>query len=298
MFLQFALVVVLALSGLASHASQVRDSSVPQDRVVGHRVSGANVVTTALTAASGAAASGAAASGASASGASASDARPDGGSLKDLDIVVPPLKPSGAVANPRVPLKTQAASGVVVADQLVTPKRVESQVVSTAGFQTLGMTWPEKAKVGDLGGQVRTRTSGKWSTWVALDPSDNAPDAGTPDAARAVRGGTDPVSIGHADAVQLSFTATAKGGPAGLSLALIGSAERPASDSVVASTALGTTAVGTTALGTTALGTTSGGAAVVQTAISPRAAAVLAALPRPAHHTRAQWGAPAQACTP
>jgi len=51
-----------------------------------------------------------------------------------------------------VPPQAQAAAGVVVADQLVTSNRVESEVVQSVGFQTLGVTWPENAKVGDLGG--------------------------------------------------------------------------------------------------------------------------------------------------
>jgi hypothetical protein len=253
-FLQFALVVVMTLSGLASPAFQARDSSAPQDRVVGQTVSGATTATPALRGASG--------------------ARSGGVLFKDLDIIVPPVAP-GQVATSVAPLKSTAAAGVVDADQLVAPRRVESEVVSAAGFQTLGVTWPEKAKVGDLGGQVRTRTDGKWSTWVDLGPSDTSLDAGTADAVRA-RGGTDPVSIGNADAVQLAFTATAKGGPAGLSLALIGSAEKPVSDAVVGSTA--------------------GGEATIPTVVHPTS--VVQAIAAPTVITRAQWGAPAQACTP
>ena len=261
MFLQFAVVVVLALSGLASPAPLARDSSAPQDRVVAKTASNASTAPPGLTGASGAGS--------------------DGMLLKDLDIVVPPVGPSGEVAKPAAPLKTQAAAGVVVADQLVTPKRVESEVVKAVGFQTLGVTWPERAQVGGLGAQVRTRTDGEWSKWIDLKPSDSAPDAGTADAARAVRGGTDPVSIGNADAVQLAFTATAKGGPKGLSLALIGSAEKPAAGGVV---------------GSSAVGSTTGGEAIIQTV--GYSDAVVQADAAPTVITRAAWGAPAQACTP
>jgi N-acetylmuramoyl-L-alanine amidase len=264
MYLQFVLAALLALSGLASPAPQAQDSSAPQNRVVGQTVAGASASTV------------------TADRTDASGAPSDGVQLKDLAIVVPPVEPSGQVATPDGPLETQTAAGVVVADQLVTPKRVESEVVKAVGFQTLGVTWPEKAKVGDLGGQVRTRTHGKWSGWVDLEPSDSAPDAGTADAARAVRGGTDPVSIGNADAVQLAFTATAKGGPKGLSLALIGSAEKPAAGGAVGSSAVGSSA---------------GGEATIQT-VAYSTAVVQAAVAAPTVITRAQWGAPAQACTP
>ena len=250
MYVPFVLAALLALSGLVGPAPQTQGSSAPQKHVVGQTAAGAksSTVTAVPTDAVG--------------------APPDGASLKNLDIVVPPVKPSVTVAAPDAPLESQAAAGVVVADQLVAPKRVESEVVKAAGFQTLGVTWPEQAKVGDLGGQVRTRTRGKWSAWVDLKPSDSAPDAGTPDAARAVRGGTDPVSIGNADAVQLAFAATAKGGPKGLSLALIGSAEQPASR----------------------------GASIQTVAFS--SAVVQAVAVAPTIITRAAWGAPAQGCAP
>ena len=253
MYLQFVVVALLTLSGLVSPAPPGRDSLAPQDRLVAHSVSGASTGTPGRTGVSG--------------------ARSDGVLLKDLDIVVPPIEPSGAVATPDAPLKAQAAAGVVVADQLIAPKRVESEVVKSVGFQTLGVTWPKKAKVGDLRGQVRARTAGKWSGWVDLKPTDSAPDAGTADAARAVRGGTDPVSIGNVDAVQLAFAATAKGGPKGLSLALIGSAEKPTLGRVANSNAVGGASIETVAYSA---------AVVVAPTVIPRAA----------------WGAPAQACAP
>jgi N-acetylmuramoyl-L-alanine amidase/Domain of unknown function (DUF4214) len=263
MFLQFALVVVLAFSALSSPAGAAQDLTGPQngvDQIVARAGAG-----TAISGVGG-----------------ASGPRSDGVVLKDLDIVVPPVEPSGAVVMPVAPLETQAAAGVVVADQLVAPKRVESEVVKSAGFQTLGVTWPETAQVRGLGGQVRTRTDGKWSKWIDLKPSDSAPDAGTADAARAVRSGTDPVSIGNADAVQLAFTATANGGPKGLSLALIGSAVKPTTAGVVSSSLVDSAPIG---------------AATIQT-VGYSSAVVQAVAAAPTVITRAAWGAPAQACKP
>jgi N-acetylmuramoyl-L-alanine amidase/Domain of unknown function (DUF4214) len=269
MFLQFALVAVLALSGLVSPAPQTQDSSASQVHVVGQAGAGVS------------------ASPGTADPTGTPSAAPDGVSLKKVDIVVPPVQPSGTLAPLNAPLEAQAAPGVVVADRLVAPNRVESEVVKAAGFQTLGVTWPETAKVGDMGGQVRTRTSGKWSGWVALEPSDSAPDPGTAEAAHAVRGGTDPVSIGNADAVQLAFTATSKGGPRGLSLALVGSAEKHAPAGVVVSTALASTTAVSTSDGEDSTQTVAFSGAVVQAAVTA-----------PVVISRAAWGAPAQGCKP
>jgi len=266
MFLQFALVVVLALSGLVN-PTPVRNLSAPHDRAAGGTISDARPATPVLAGASGAA--------------------PGGVVLKDLPIVVAPVEPSGTVAAPNAPLEAQAAPGVVVADQLVAAKRVESEVVKATGFQMLGVTWPKNASVGDLGSQVRTRTNGHWSGWVALQPGDGAPDPGSADAAHAVRAGTDPVSIGNADAVQLAFTSSAKGGPKGLSLALIDAPEKPATGGVVVSNALDSTTVGSTAASEAALQAVGfSGAAVQAAAVPPRVI------------SRAEWGAPAQGCTP
>ena len=102
-----------------------------------------------------------------------------------------------------------------------------------------------------------------------------------------MRGGTDPVSIGNADAVQLAFTASAKGGPKGLSLALIDSPQKPASDGVVVSNAVDSTTGGSTAASE----------AIIQT-VAFSGAAVQAAATAPRIISRAAWGAPAQRCTP
>ncbi|MEP7368005.1 MAG: N-acetylmuramoyl-L-alanine amidase [Dermatophilaceae bacterium] len=261
MYLQFVLAALLTLTGLVVPAPHGHDSSGRQNTVVGHTVDRAGTATPERTLPA---------------GASTGDAR-----LTKLDIIVPPIEPSGTVAAPPVPLGAMSA-GRVVADELVTARRVESRVVDATGFQTLGVTWPEGTRVGDLGGQVRTRSKGRWSSWVDLKPGDSGPDAGTADAARVQRGGTDPLSIGDADAVQLAFAATAKGGPQGLSLALIGSAEKSVTDGNLGSIALGTSAGSGASVETTAYSTS-----LVQTAaVAPRVI------------TRAEWGAPAQACTP
>jgi len=278
-YLNFVLAALLAASAFAGPALQSPDSS-PSRQSVGQAVAGAGVSTVVPN---------------------QSAAKPDAGSVKTLDILVPPVKPSDTVVAPSRPLKTQAAPGVVVADRLVAPKRVESEIVKAAGIQMVGVTWPKTAKPGDLGAQVRTRTAGKWSKWVDLKPGDSAPDAGTAEAARVTRMGTDPVSIGNVDDVQLAFTGSAKGGPDGLSLALIGSAAKPVPVSAVGSSAVAQTTsqmfAGVTSR--TIAGTSTQTIAGTRTeTVAYSSALAAAAVTAPTIITRAQWGAPAQKCAP
>ena len=154
----------------------------------------------------------------------------EGVSFTEVDLVVPAVEPGGELTELGAPGDSEA----VVAD-VVLGDRVETAVVETEGFQTLGVTWPQGADVEALEPEVRTRNDGEWSDWLHLELSDGAPDAGTPDADREVRGGTDPVWVGEADAVQLSFAATSDGGPDDLRLALVDSEDvpTPAADTIL-----------------------------------------------------------------
>ena len=203
----------------------------------------------------------------------------DAGSVTERDVVVPPVAPGGDVVQTPVGRAAQAAEGAIVTDRMVDTGRVASQVVETGKFQTVGLTWPSDTGVASLGAEMRTRAEGQWSDWVPLDTSDAAPDAGSADARRAVRDGTDSVWVGDSDAVQLSFTATKEGGPAGLSLALIGSPDLlalPSGD--VAGPAMGSSPV----------------------RLAPQASAPLSGSSVLVPHviTRAEWGASAPVCTP
>jgi hypothetical protein len=205
--------------------------------------------------------------------------------VTEHDVVVPAVKPAvGIVTSPDV-LTAQETAGAIVTDNIVAANRVESPVIETGAFQTLGLTWPRDVAVGSLGGQVRTRTAGTWSTWVPLLLGDS-PDAGSADGTRAARGGTDPMWVGDADAVQLSFSATAGGGPRGLSLALVGSPQvAPQATAPVAATAA--SATGTPSIVNAAFVTSRSTASVVSASVAA-----------PHVITRAEWGARAPACTP
>ena len=200
---------------------------------------------------------------------------PDG-SLAEVEVVVPAVTAGEIEESPEV-MAGRADASVVVADEVVAD-RVASEVVETDGFQTLGVTWPEGSDVAGLAAQVRVRADGEWSGWLELEEVSDAPDAGTADAVNAVRGGTDPLWVGDADAVQLSFAASADGGPDDMALVLVGSEEVPlAADDVI-------------------VGAEVAGAAIIEQASYTQG--LLAAAASPAVISRAAWGARAPVCAP
>jgi|GEM_PF-1285429 len=107
--------------------------------------------------------------------------------------------------------------------------RLATPAVAAAGTDTVGLTWPEEMDVSGLSLEVRTRTDGTWSDWQPVEP-EVGPDAGTVEAARPVRGGSEAMWIGDADAVQVSLDAVRGAGVAGLSLALVGTDPGAAAD--------------------------------------------------------------------
>ncbi|MBX9243914.1 N-acetylmuramoyl-L-alanine amidase [Actinotalea ferrariae] len=196
--------------------------------------------------------------------------------VTEVDVVVPAVTPEGEVEVTPELTRARSAEDAVAADEVVGTERVESEVLETDAFQTLGVTWPGTETVDGLAIEARTRADdGTWSDWRPLEASDAGADTGTADAAGEVRGGTDPVWVGEADAVQLSFPAEATPGPDGLRLTLVGSeAEHlPADDAVVGGQA---------------------DASGVAFSTGP----VRMVGPEPAVISRAQWGARAQVCAP
>ncbi|HEX7805350.1 MAG TPA: hypothetical protein VF413_04230, partial [Cellulomonas sp.] len=199
-------------------------------------------------------------------------------SMTEHDVVVPAVEPTGRVVESPDVVAAQHDAKAIVADKVATSDRIESAIVETDKFQTLGVTWPKNARIADLAAEVRTRVGDTWSDWVPLSPSDGGPDANSPDATPGSREGTDSVWVGDADAVQLSFAATAGGGPDGLSLVLIGSG-KPATPS------------------TASTPSAAGGSATFETA-AYRTAPLRTATSAPRVISRSEWGAQAQVCTP
>ncbi|WP_298462691.1 N-acetylmuramoyl-L-alanine amidase, partial [uncultured Cellulomonas sp.] len=176
-----------------------------------------------------------------------------------------------AVAGPAWQPRAAAGSGderAVTADLGVGTDRVRTEVIESEPFALVGLTWSAADADAAPDARFRTRTEAGWSGWTPLVPADDVPDAGTADAAGGVRAGTDPVWVGSADAVQVSFAAD-DAAPDGLALSLIDpGVEEPARSGDVASST-----------------------AAVPTDPTRSTQAVAAA---PQIVTRAQWGAPAE----
>lgn len=210
----------------------------------------------------------------------AADAPGEDAPAEDAPAEVRPVEPPEAAADEAAAVTVDPAAEAVVADTLSGDDRVLTPAVATPDVQTLGVTWPEGADAAGLAPSARTLSGGEWSPWSPLEVADTAPDAGTSDAAAAVRGGTESFWIGEAEAVQLSFAATPDGGPADLDLTLVGS------DLVDAPG------------GTVAVSGVSGDAVLRQALATTGPTTLAAVAPQPAVVTRAQWGARSQVCAP
>lgn len=224
-----------------------------------------------------------------------------GGALvvEEVAVAVPPVDEDGDPAPTPRPAESDDVDLSVVADAVV-EEQVQTDVVESAGFQLVGLTWPVDADVDTLAAQVRTRADGQWSEWVDLEPSDDGADAGTADAESAVRGGSEPIWVGQADAVQARFAATEAGGPAGLEVVLVdperdggASSEGPTVSEAPSAEASPSQTVEPAAAGRSVSGnspsraTASSRVSTAREATTPLPAAVA----RPTIITRAQWGA-------
>ncbi len=201
-----------------------------------------------------------------------------GVSVQQVPVVVGPsvTAPAGGLAADR--LVAGAPGDATLAMDPGFGLRQESGVLETGAFQTLGLTWGGADPAASLDVQARARAAdGTWSSWRPLAVADDAPDAGTADAARAVRNGTDSVWVGDADAVQLSFAAGAAV-PSDLRLTLV--------DVPEAATPTPTVAVAAAVSGAAATGTIAADASIAALTTAPRVI------------SRAEWGARPQACTP
>ncbi|MFF7792127.1 N-acetylmuramoyl-L-alanine amidase [Streptomyces sp. NPDC007991] len=92
---------------------------------------------------------------------------------------------------------------------------------TTEPFSMIGVTWDDPHAVLDGTAQVRTRSreSGEWGAWRALDTDVQTPETG-PDRDRAgVRGGTQPLWTGPSDGVEVRVSG--EGLPEGLRVELV-----------------------------------------------------------------------------
>ncbi|WP_030233307.1 MULTISPECIES: N-acetylmuramoyl-L-alanine amidase [unclassified Streptomyces] len=92
---------------------------------------------------------------------------------------------------------------------------------TTEPFSMIGVTWddPDAALHGTVHVRTRSRESGVWSAWRALDTDVRTPESG-PDRDRAgVRGGTQPLWTGPSDGIQVRVSGPAL--PEGLRVELV-----------------------------------------------------------------------------
>ncbi|MCW2784882.1 MAG: N-acetylmuramoyl-L-alanine amidase, family 2 [Marmoricola sp.] len=184
---------------------------------------------------------------------------------------------------------------------------VVSKPTVAHGFATVGVTWKPGVELAEnqIKIQVRTLKHGAWSGWTKIAyHDDHGPDAGTEEAARATRPGTDPLVIGNVDQVQMrAFTATGTA-PADLELAVIdpgtgkvtrqsaaiNTADLPASDRNATSAPPIESTAGMGGTGEVAV---SGDAAATSAGpgSSDISLAAMKVAPKPLIYSRAQWGA-------
>ncbi|WP_421740917.1 peptidoglycan recognition protein [Cellulomonas sp.] len=199
--------------------------------------------------------------------------------LDEIPVDVRPPVPAQAGRIPQ-----GATDDTVVADDPAPGGRVSTDVVPSTDYDTVGVTWA--VGVGSDGVQVRTRTAGTWSDWTDLEDDGVAPDPGTTEAGRELRGGTESVWIGDADAIQMSFPVAAASQAQDVRLALLG----PDAD---ATSADATADVVDRDAATASRSTQRTDAA----AAVPAAGPVVTAVGAPGVISRAEWGAAPARCT-
>ncbi|NYJ00461.1 hypothetical protein HNR19_001159 [Nocardioides thalensis] len=129
---------------------------------------------------------------------------------------VPPA-PAGATppgSGGRVRLRRDAGSVVSAAELPLAEHAgvtrsagtVRTAVIETTGFSMLGVTWA--SGTGHVRVRVR-RAAGGWSDWESVARMHDGPDTGSAEGRRA-RGGTEPMWVGRAEALQVEVTGWAQ----------------------------------------------------------------------------------------
>jgi hypothetical protein len=98
----------------------------------------------------------------------------------------------------------------------------------TAPFRLVGISWAHDPAITALTAQIRVRANGEWTGWHTLDKNDAGPDAGTPDAQRSARDGTEPLWVGEADAVAARVLSVTGPAPQDLRVELVDPGRSPA----------------------------------------------------------------------
>ncbi|MFD1827265.1 Ig-like domain repeat protein [Mumia zhuanghuii] len=98
---------------------------------------------------------------------------------------------------------------------------VDTPKLPTDEFRVAGVTWDTGSVEGEVLTYVRTREESGWTDWYRLDDvSDDGPDPGTREAAKA-RAGTAPLIVGPSDAVQVKVATSDGDAPADVQVDLL-----------------------------------------------------------------------------
>ncbi|MEU2269874.1 N-acetylmuramoyl-L-alanine amidase [Streptomyces olindensis] len=135
---------------------------------------------------------------------------------------------------------------------------------TTEPFSMLGITWDDPDAALDGTAQVRTRSreSGEWSPWHALDTDARTPETGPDRDGASVRGGTQPLWAGPSDGVQVRVSGSSL--PAGLRVELV--------DPEGGTDAVHTAVVEPDAVGPDVVGPAAGAPSAERPAVTPRSA--------------------------
>jgi uncharacterized protein with LGFP repeats len=103
---------------------------------------------------------------------------------------------------------------------------------TTRPFRLVGVTWSDRAGLEPPQVQVRVRTDGRWSAWQVLEPLDAGPDAGTAEAERSPRVGTEPLWTDTADGVDVVVTSGPRGRVVDARVELVDPGRSPADETL------------------------------------------------------------------
>jgi hypothetical protein len=142
---------------------------------------------------------------------------------KTFHIAVP------QAALPAVTSGSAAEHGAVLAPA-ATPEQ------ATQSFRAVGLSWRHDPAVTSVDAEIRVRTDGNWTPWQSVESTDigadGGSDAGRTSAKIAVRDGTDPLWVDHADGVQVRIDRVVGAQPQDLRVDLVDPGSSAADNSV------------------------------------------------------------------
>lgn len=138
------------------------------------------------------------------------------------------------VAVPQAAVPAAVSGAAAERGASLAPAAAPEQV--TKPFRAVGLSWRHDPAVTKVDAEIRVRTGGSWTAWQPVESTDIGADGGV-DAGRvgtdiAVRDGTDPLWVDHADGVQVRVDRVVGAQPQDLRVDLVDPGTSAADDSV------------------------------------------------------------------